>query len=254
MMLDMFGDVLLLLAGIGTTIAIFFFIERKWPAGTRLQHNELIGWQINILGTVYAIILGFMLYTTWNSFQAAKQNAGAEATALVNVARLGRGLPQDQGTALWSMTTQYAEVVIDKEWPAMQQSRFVPETQALIDSMWKQLTSVHPQNLTQQIALSQALSEMSVLADHRRMRMIELTDRLPGILWLVLDSGGALLLLCCCLFGSHHIRLHLFLVATLSFLLTLLLLTIAGVDRPFQGWMHVPVDAFRGAASTLKSD
>jgi len=30
-----------------------------WPAEKRRNYNELIGWQVTILGTTYAVILGF---------------------------------------------------------------------------------------------------------------------------------------------------------------------------------------------------
>ena len=249
----MVSDGLLLLAAIGITVALFFWIEKRWPAAARMQHNEIIGWQLNILGTVYAIILGFMLYTTWNAFQAAKQNAGAESTALVNMARIGRALPQAQSGLLWDLAREYASVVITQEWPAMQRSQFVPASGEAIDRMWATLNSVQPKTAAEQAALDHALSEMSNLADHRRVRRIEMMDSLPAILWLVLDSGGVLLLLCCCLLGSHQIKLHLFLVIALAFTLTLLLLAMAAIDRPYQGWLHVPVQAFQAAASTLGS-
>jgi hypothetical protein len=220
----------------------------------RVRHNELVGWQVNVLGTIYAIILGFMLYTTWDGLQAAKQNAGAEATALVNVARLGHGLDRQNDLALTALSREYANVVIQKEWPAMQHAQFVPESHIKLEAMWNLLANVHPETPAQQIALGAALNEMTSLTDHRRTRRIEMSDRLPAILWVVLDSGGALLLFCCCLFGSHEVRLHLFLVSALAFLLTLLLLTVAAVDRPFQGWLRVPVESFQGAATTLNAE
>ena len=38
-------------------------LNRVWPREKRRQYNDLIGWQLSILGTTYAVILGFMLYT-----------------------------------------------------------------------------------------------------------------------------------------------------------------------------------------------
>ena len=250
-MLSLLSDVATLLIVLAGTGVLFFWIERRWPAATRMQHNEIIGWQLNILGTIYAIILGFMLYTTWNAFQAAKQNAGAEATSLVDVSRISYGLPQPQNDAIQSLTREYANVIVTQEWPAMQDSRFSPASHVAVQRMWAALTSVQPKSAAEQAALDHALSEMSNLTDHRRIRKIQVFDSLPLILWVVLNSGGALLLICCCLFGSHQVKLHLFLVLSLSFLLTLLLLTIAAIDRPFQGWLSVPVGAFQNAVATL---
>jgi hypothetical protein len=35
-------------------------LNRIWPVAHRTSHNELIGWQLGILGTLYAVIMGFM--------------------------------------------------------------------------------------------------------------------------------------------------------------------------------------------------
>ena len=32
----------------------------------RRTYNDIIGWQVSVLGTTYAVILGFMLYTVWS--------------------------------------------------------------------------------------------------------------------------------------------------------------------------------------------
>jgi hypothetical protein len=66
-------------------------INRVWPSEKRRQYNDLIGWQLSILGTTYAVILGFMLYTVWTSFGQADLNVDFEANALVNLYSLADG-------------------------------------------------------------------------------------------------------------------------------------------------------------------
>lgn len=43
-------------------------LNRAWPAEKRHAYNDLVGWQLSILGTTYAVILGFMLYTVWTAY------------------------------------------------------------------------------------------------------------------------------------------------------------------------------------------
>ena len=70
------------------------------------------GGSSGVLGSVYAIILGFMQYTVWNNFQLAKQNVGAEANSLVNLSRLSAGLPTAERARVRSATEQYATVMV----------------------------------------------------------------------------------------------------------------------------------------------
>ena len=80
-------------------VLLFFMAAMNyyWPAEERRAHNDLIGWQLSVLGTTYAVIVGFMLYTVWIDFGSAELNADAEANSLVNLYRLADGLAPQQG-------------------------------------------------------------------------------------------------------------------------------------------------------------
>ena len=81
------------------TCSLFFMaaVNYYWPAEKRRAHNDLIGWQLSVLGTTYAVIIGFMLYTVWIEFGSADLNSDAEANSLVNLYRLADGLAPQQG-------------------------------------------------------------------------------------------------------------------------------------------------------------
>ncbi len=50
------------------SLAFTLWLNRMWPCEKRPNQNDLIGWQLSILGTTYAVILGFMLYAVWSEF------------------------------------------------------------------------------------------------------------------------------------------------------------------------------------------
>jgi hypothetical protein len=63
-------------------------LNRVWPWEKRRPYNELIGWQITVLGTTYAVILGFMLYTDGLRRGQPDQRApGAPANAIAGSRR-----------------------------------------------------------------------------------------------------------------------------------------------------------------------
>src|ERR1700753_137509 len=68
--LTMFGSLLFMV-----------WLNRTWPVGNRHTQNDLVGWQLSVLGTTYAVTLGFMLYTDWTNFNNAYLNAELEANA-----------------------------------------------------------------------------------------------------------------------------------------------------------------------------
>jgi hypothetical protein len=78
---------------VSLTVIAFVVINLLWPADQRTGHNEIVGWQLSVIGTTYAVILGLMLFNVWSNFRAADINADQEANALVNLYRLSEALP-----------------------------------------------------------------------------------------------------------------------------------------------------------------
>ncbi len=94
-MLDTYQSIFILVASTAGSLLFMVGLNRIWPQEKRREHNDQIGWQLTALGTTYAVILGFMLYAVWSTFQAADLNADLEADTLVNVYRLAAGLPPE---------------------------------------------------------------------------------------------------------------------------------------------------------------
>ena len=75
--------------------------------------------------------------------------------------------------------------------------------------------------------------------------------KLPGILRGFLVIGYIVVIGSACLFGCENFTLHFILVLVLSMLLSLVLVSIAEIDRPFQGPVRVQADAFAFAQQTF---
>ncbi len=243
-MLNDTQDVLLVLLTLACSLAFMAVLNRIWKPDNRRLHNDLIGWQFSVLGTTYAVILGFMLYTVWMNFGAADLNADAEANALVNIYRLAEGLPDPQRTQIQTLTQTYAAVVINREWPQMAADQMPDETRIINAAMWKTLMTLKATLPTQATAEDHALYELSALTEHRRTRFLQSAERLPGVLWFVLIIGGLVTVASSCAFGSLNSGLHGTQVFAFSLLISLVLIAIADIDRPFEGRVHVTTYSF----------
>ena len=61
-MLDTGQNVLIVIVGVACSLFFMAGVNSYWPAEQRRAHNDLIGWQLSVLGTTYAVIIGFMLF------------------------------------------------------------------------------------------------------------------------------------------------------------------------------------------------
>jgi hypothetical protein len=250
-MLSTFQDVVLIVLSIAVALGFLWILQHFWPSVQRRDHNDIIGWQVSVLGTTYAVIIGFMLYAVWTTLQSAEINADNEANCLVNAFRLADGLPAAQRVQVHQLARRYAEVVINEEWPAMLQGRLQPSGHGVIQELWTALLQTRPGNFSEQNSMTMTLAEVSSMTEHRRMRELQSGTKLPPILWMVLIVGGIITTLSSCLFGTENFKLHCVQVISLTLLLSLALVAIADIDRPFQGAVHVNPTGFERARSAF---
>jgi Protein of unknown function (DUF4239) len=252
-MLDTVDDVVLVILIVAFSLLFMFALNHFWPAANRSTHNDVIGWQLSILGTTYAVIIGFMLYTVWTDFGLAEANANAEANSLLNVYHLADGLPDPQRSELKNTARLYADTVVEQDWPAMAHSIGSSlKSREVATTMWQILMSVKVASPNQILAEDHALSELSEVASYRKMRQTQASSTLPTVLWFVLIIGGALTIMSSCTFGSTTLWLHGLQVFAFSLLIALVLTAIADIDRPFQGSVHVSDSSFRRAQVSMK--
>jgi hypothetical protein len=250
-MLSLGQDVLITLLVTAATLGFTLGLNRAWPAARRRIHDEQVGWQLNILGTTYAVILGFMLYTEWSNFTAAKLNVDMEANAVRNVFRLAEGLPAPQAGLLAAQARAYVDAALNQDWPQMDKGQLPEATHVINQAMGRTLMGLKSVSTVEALAADHALSELSSLTQHRRTRLLHSSSQLPPIFWWLLLVGGFLTIVAVSMFGSLNQRIHLFQVGSLTLLVTLAMLAIADLDRPFQGWVHVDAAAFERARSEL---
>jgi len=128
-----------------------------------------------------------------------------------------------------------------------------PEQSTAIDQeMWKVVMSVKGTLPTEASAQDHAVSELEALAQRRMIRMRQSKAGLPAMLWCVLLVGGALTIISSCALGSDNLKIQSLEVCCFSLLVSLSLVTIANIHRPFRGRIHVSDDAFERARESMQ--
>ncbi len=251
-MLDTAQNVFIVIIALASSLFFMSAVNYYWPPEQRRAHNDLIGWQLSVLGTTYAVIIGFMLYTVWINFGTADLNTDAEANSLVNIYRLSDGLAPEQGAKLKALARAYGDAVVDHEWGEMAFNTTPTETRQIARQMWQILMASKGASPTEITAEDHALYELSALAGYRRVRLVESASRLPGVLWFVLLTGGTVTIASTCMFGAVNGPLHVIQVSAFALVISLVLVAIADINRPFQGSVHVSDYAFRRAQMEMK--
>lgn len=174
-------------------------------------------------------------------------NPDFEANAVVDIYRLAEGLPEPQRTQLQMLSPSCVGTVIDREWPQMARGEVPAQSTAADKEMWKTVMSVKAASPIEVNAQEHAMSELGSLAQHRLTRILQSRTQLPKVLWCVLLVGGGLTVVSACLFAMENVKLQTLQVFCFSLLVSLSLLAIADIYRPFHGLIHVSDYAFQRA-------
>lgn len=245
-------SILIVVATVAGALLFMVVLNYVWPRETRRIHNDLIGWQLSVLGTTYAVILGFMLFTVWTSYGAAAVNSDLEADAAMNVYRVATALPEPQRTKLQNLARAYVDSVLTNEWPQMDRGVTPERTSVISTEMWKTILDSQVTTPAQINAQDHELTHVSELTKYRLTRIVQSSDKLPPVLWWVLLTGGALTIVSGCMFGSQSNGLQALQVFSFSLLIALSLVAIADIHRPYRGLVHVEDYPFRRAQNAMR--
>jgi hypothetical protein len=227
-------------------------VQRLVPATSRQRHNDVAGFIYAALGVIYAVLIALVVIAVWEEYDAASVTVEQEANALAEIFWLAHRLPEPEGPHIQELARSYAEEVIHKEWPLMEQGQAplmtqVEETPAgwtLIDDIRANLQEFQPRTQADVQLYAEGLDQVQRLADARRMRLVAAEEGIPGVLWAVLIFGGIAAVSFTYLFGLDNTWAHRLMVLTLASVIGLVLFTIGALEHPFSGGARIGTGAF----------
>jgi hypothetical protein len=249
--LTILQDALIIGISIASSLLFWWIVRQVWPPERRRLHNEITGWQISVLGTTYAVIMGFMMFAVWSDFRGADSNTAMESSCLINLYWASSGLPEPQRDEIRKLSADYANAMIEIEWPEMSRGVVSNVGTEIIEHLWGVSSQSQTLNASQQVSLEAVTTEIGSITEHRRIRQLQSQITLPAVLWEVLIVGAIITVMSSCLFGSEYPALHMLQVVTLSLMLSMALVAIADINRPFRGFVHVKPTGFENAKQTF---
>ena len=209
------------------------------------RHNDVAGFIYAVIGVVYAVLLGFTAIIVWEQVRHAQEDADREANALADLYRDAQVFPPDVRMQVETQLRAYAQLVAEKEWPAMAEGKSSREAWDAYNQIWRTHYEFKPQDDHQRAWYAQSLQRLNELADRRRDRLLSAHSGIPGVMWAVLIGAGVVTIGFTLFFGTRNARAQGLMTAGLSITIGLVLLSIATLEHPFTGMTRVTPEAFR---------
>ncbi len=219
-------------------------VQRLVPLPLRQSHNNATGIIYAALYVMFGVAIGFSLFLVWQQYDAAQKTTESEAAHVEDLYRLAGSFPEPERGKIQDLAASYARVVVEEEWPLMAQGRTSPRAEALAAELRSSIQNFQPRTEAEQALQSEGLTQVGELDENRALRLLEVREGFPPILWVVLVVGGVITVAFTYLFGMETLWVHILAVAALTVVISHTIYTISVLEYPFNNSAQVRVDAF----------
>ncbi len=243
--------VLLALLSMLTSVALMLFVRKVLGLEFLKEHHPVSDPLLACVGTLFAILLGFMVANAMTRFEEARTNVEREAGSIGDIYRLSRGLPEKVGNTLRADCFKYVDGVIEIEWKEMERRKMSYEVWSSYGQIWTDCLSIEPKSDRESNIHATLLNSLVTLGDCRRIRATQMNNSVPSILWGVVLIGACATGTLVLFFGINNMKVQSFTTALVTLVLYLNVFLLACYDDPFAGDIAIKPHAFEVARESL---
>ncbi|MBX9951838.1 MAG: DUF4239 domain-containing protein [Candidatus Obscuribacterales bacterium] len=203
------------------------------------QHHSAAEGMLGVVGTLFSVLLGFMVAAAMARYGDAQMHVEQEANNVASIFRLARGLSDVDRPRIRDLCRQYAREVVEIEWEQMEHHAKINHGWEGYQKLWEGVVSVVPEN-DRQSNLQQALNEaMMGVGEHRRARLLLARQDLPNALWIVVAFGSIITIGFTYVFMSQFPHIHGFMTTMVATTLALNIWLLSAYSSPFSGELQI---------------
>ncbi|HEY9684894.1 MAG TPA: bestrophin family ion channel [Oculatellaceae cyanobacterium] len=221
------------------SIAGLLLVRRLSANSNFKEHHDVADPMLSTVGTLFAILLGFMVANAMQRFEEARVNVQQEANAVMDLYRLAEGLPSAKCDNLRLHLKQYNEAIIKDEWLKLSQKQTSDVAYKYYDLAWTDCATFKPTEDAHNNLQQKILDCITTLSDCRRTRIYAMHNGLAPALWPALFTGGIATIFFTYLFKMHNFQLQILMTSLVTLAICLNLFLLASFDYPFSGDVRV---------------
>ena len=129
--------------------------------------NDVGGGYLQTVGTIYAVLLAFVVFVVWTQSNDARRLVERQADELADVLRIAAALKGRVAPGVTAAARAYAQEVADREWPLLAVGGSSPRAADLFERIWDELAAFEPRMAREEVLFGKAVSRFSEAGDAR---------------------------------------------------------------------------------------
>jgi len=219
---------------VAVAVATMLLVRRRAPAGSRFSDGDRASGVFGVVATGFSVLLGFIVFLAFESYDEARSGAEAEARIVVQQLETAQFFAPDDATRLSGELVCYARYVVASEWEQMADGALGEAVNPWGVALYRTVRDVVPASDTQQSAYDRWMDQTAAREDARQSRVHGAEGLIPLPLWLVLFVVSATVFVFLLFFADSAERAATqgLLMGSVTLVITLLLCLLAFFDHP----------------------
>jgi hypothetical protein len=226
---------LIVLGVAGVAITAMLLVRRHAPEGSYFEDGDRAAGVFGVLATGFAVLLGFVVFLAFESYDTARSGAETEAEIVTQEFETAQFFPVAVRPRLSGELVCYARTVIHQEWPQMQAGTLGDTVNPWGVATFRTLKTVEPRTASEQAAYSKWLDQRSDRENARADRTHGAEGVIPLPLWIVLLLSAVVIFVFMLFFADSAERavVQATMMGGLAIVITSTLLLLWFLDNPY---------------------
>ena len=216
------------------TVAAMLLVRRGAPEGSYFKDGDRASGVFGVLATGFSLLLGFIIFLAFDSYDQSRAGAEDEATIVVQQVQTAQFLPPATAQALSGELICYARTVAGPEWDALAEGTLGDKINPWGVAMYRTIKATDPSTDVQQSAYDRWMDQTQDREQARLQRVHGAEGIIPVPLWLVLGVISVVIFVYMLFFAdsAEGRWTQGILMGSVTIVITLLLMLLVFFDHP----------------------
>ncbi len=226
---------LIVAAASAVAITAMLLVRRRAPEGSYFADGDRASGVFGVLATGFSVLLGFIIFLTFTSYDQSRAGAETEALAVMQQVETAQFLAPKVVGELTGELMCYARTVVHGEWERMEAGTQGDAINPWAVELFDTLQTVTPATATEQSAYDKWFDLTSTREEARRDRVHGAAGLIPTPLWVVLFFITGVVFVYMLFFADRGERAvtQALLMGSVTSVIVIMLLLLAFLDRPY---------------------
>lgn len=218
-------------------VAAILLVRRHAPDGGYFNDGDRAAGVFGVLATGFAVLLGFVVFLAFTSYDSARSGAETEALTVAQQIETAQLLPADVSGQLTVELVCYGRSVAGVQWDRMEAGTLGEDLNPWGVALFETIRTVEPQTAAEEAAYGKWLEQTSDREQARSDRIHGAVGVIPTPLWFVLFFTSGVIFVYMLFFADRAERavVQALLMGTVTAVIVTMLVLLQFLDDPFHG-------------------